>query len=259
MAFESPAAEQAIVDAHARGDADLEEVVVDGCLQIARRHLAAGRIEEAKRLFGMFESSTDERIRCAVLSGLWQADPISTRPRIVQSLESNNAHMRRFATQLVREQTDPEVVKLMARSIPELSDTGRVCLLDAWGGRRDPLARSLAVASLRSSQREVRRAALQALAASGQVEDVSLLLRREKMRTRRSAKLLSEPFAIGPMTVSRPNCSSWRERLQKHPIGSGRCAGTPASWPGPAENNLNRRATACARRCSWHSVQSTRS
>ncbi len=173
----SPSAERAVLGLHAGGHADLQPVVTDACMKIARRHLQSGNLKDAERIFELFTSHAEEQVRCAVLGGLWRAAPSANCDRIVEALSSGDDRMRRFAAELVRQQVDPDVIEQLAEHWPQLPEVGRLCLLSAWSDRDNPSVRSLAIRALDSSVVELCRAALHNLAFSGRSQDVPLLLR----------------------------------------------------------------------------------
>ncbi len=173
--IDSPDAVQAVLAVRAAIAPDLQTVVTDACLRIARRQLAAGQSDEAARILNLLESSDAEQVRCAVLLGLWQAEPSSAHPRLMRALASDNDRLGRFATELVREQADSEMVRQLAGELHELPHPGQVRLLDALSQRRELEVRAVAVKCLQLPQRDLQCAALHALASSGQSEDVELL------------------------------------------------------------------------------------
>jgi HEAT repeat protein len=171
-------AEQAVLDRLRSVTADARSQLVNACLDIAQRHLAAHQGESAARVYQMLEHDPQPQVRWAAFQGLISAQPAQAQQRLIQALSDSapaSEQELRMVGQLIRQTVNAKDVASYAESIGELPIASQVVLLDAIGSVAAPAVRAAALSCLKSDAAALRLTAAKALAKSGQPADVATL------------------------------------------------------------------------------------
>jgi HEAT repeat protein len=94
---------------------------------------------------------------------------------VINALKGEDESMQSMAIALVRDMPGPEVTKVLARELPNLSARGQIQLLSALADRGDRTALSAVIEAAKSKDESVRVAALKAVGDLGDASSVSLL------------------------------------------------------------------------------------
>lgn len=115
-------------------------------------------------------------IGCAIVAwGQTEEPDTETIGIVIDALKGSDESMQSMAIALVREMPGPEVTKVLAKELPNLSVKGQVQLLSALADRGDRTALPAVVVATKSKDQSVRVAALKALGGLGDAASVSLL------------------------------------------------------------------------------------
>lgn len=94
---------------------------------------------------------------------------------VIDALKGNDESMQDMAIALVRDMPGPEVTRVLAKELPNLSVKGQMQLLSALADRGDRTALPAVTAATKAKDESVRVAALKALGSLGDASSVSLL------------------------------------------------------------------------------------
>ncbi len=94
---------------------------------------------------------------------------------VIDALRGNDESMQSMAISLIRDMPGPEVTKVLARELPNLSARGQMQLLSALADRGDRTALPAVIAATKAKDQAVRIAALKAIGDLGDASSVSLL------------------------------------------------------------------------------------
>ena len=160
----------ASVDVHMRDSA---------MLRCAEAFADAGDITQAARVFGyLFDAGSTPSIRAAGYMGLARTLPDRAPELTAAALDSGIPALRGAALRWLRTSPpDPEFTHAIAEWLPQADAEHQALLLHALADRGDPIARPGAVRAVSSDAHTVRTAALEALGALGNADDVPLLIR----------------------------------------------------------------------------------
>jgi HEAT repeat protein len=115
-------------------------------------------------------------ISCAVVStALSEEASNEAIGIIINALKGEDESMQSMAIALVREMSGPEVTKVLAKELPNLSVRGQMQLLSALADRGDRAALPAVIAATKAKDESVRVAALKALGDLGDASSVGLL------------------------------------------------------------------------------------
>jgi HEAT repeat protein len=171
-------ADKAVLEHYRIATAESRPQLVDACLDIAQRHLAAQELEAAANVYLLLEQDIQPQVRWAAFQGLISAQPDQAQQRLIQALsdpDPTGARQLRMVGALIRQTVNEQNVASYAESIAGLPVAGQVVLLDALSSLAAPAVRTAALSSLKSDAAELRLTAAKALAKSGQAADVATL------------------------------------------------------------------------------------
>ncbi len=97
---------------------------------------------------------------------------------VINALKGEDESMQSMAIALVREMPGPEVTKILANELPNLSVKGQMQLLSALADRGDRIALPAVIEATQAKDESVRVAALKAIGDLGDASSVSLLAER---------------------------------------------------------------------------------
>lgn len=129
----------------------------------------------AKEYQQLYKGQVPEIIRIAALKGMVQSDPANAGKILVDVIRKGDPGVGPIAFQLVGEISDRKALDTLTKELPKLSVSGQVQLITALDHKADRTFTSAVVKMTDSSNRDVRNAALKALAALGDKSTVALL------------------------------------------------------------------------------------
>jgi HEAT repeat protein/type 1 glutamine amidotransferase len=182
-------------------DPELHQVWADAYLTCADKALAQRNIRRAfqayQRLYVPAEPVT---IRVAALRGIIAAIPQNGSAHIIDILKGDDRQMQSMVVGLLRDIPGTKMTKAIAAELPNLSVSGQVQLLSALANRGDQSAFPAVLDAVKSSEADVRVAALDALGLLGNASTVDLLAKTaatvtgpEREAARRSLYRLGAP------------------------------------------------------------------
>ncbi len=176
----TPRAAVALVGFQKMAPEALQPAAVDACLTAAGELLAAGQVDAAATIFRhLNQADAPAHVKMAAFQGLVAADPEQAKPRILETLASDNAQTRGLAVRLIAEAPPgAETTKAFAEAYDSLETPAKTALLAALERRGDVAARPTVLKAVESDVIQVRLAAVRALAALGTADDVPLLVKR---------------------------------------------------------------------------------
>lgn len=173
----TPDAVEALRKVHETATPALNAAVAEGLLAAGERLVAVGEAEAAAAIYEeLLAPGEANYVHLGAFRGLAAAKPAEAPQRIVQALKGDDPGLRNLAAQLVAETIDSTVVGRYASVLPELPAAGQVALLRGLANRSDAVARPAVVEAMQSANPEVRIAAVSALGAVGNAENVPLLI-----------------------------------------------------------------------------------
>jgi HEAT repeat protein len=175
-------AAQALLDFYRQAPEETRLLATDACLSMARQRLAMNHLEAAAAIYRMLEDCPLSQVRWAAFQGLVAAEPAQAQTRLLNALNGSpddssaaGDRQRRMVAQLVRETARAETVSSYAQGLASLPIASQIVLLDALSSFSTPAVRTAALDCLTSEDLMLRLSAEKALAACGQVEDLSTL------------------------------------------------------------------------------------
>ena len=118
-------------------------------------------------------------ISCAIVStARSEEQENSALDIVINALKGEDESMQSMAIALVRDMPGPEVTKVLARELPNLSVRGQIQLLSALADRGDKTALPAVVEATKAKDESVRVAALKAVGDLGDASSVGLLAER---------------------------------------------------------------------------------
>jgi HEAT repeat protein len=118
-------------------------------------------------------------ISCAIVStARSEEQENSALDIVINALKGEDESMQSMAIALVRDMPEPEVTKVLARELPNLSVRGQIQLLSALADRGDKTALPAVVEATKAKDESVRVAALKAVGDLGDASSVGLLAER---------------------------------------------------------------------------------
>lgn len=173
----TPDAVDALRKAYKAATRALYGAVAEGLLAAGERLVAGGEADAAAAIYEeLLAPGAANYVHLGAFRGLAAAKPAEAPQRIVQALKGDDPGLRDLAAQLVAETTDSAVVNRYASTLPELPVAGQVALLRGLADRSDAAARPAVVDAMQSANPDVRIAAVSALGAVGDAENVPLLI-----------------------------------------------------------------------------------
>jgi HEAT repeat protein len=135
-----------------------------------RRTAAAAIFEK------LYAADRPIRVRCAALRGLATVRPAETTPEILKALASDSPLFRGLAVSLIKDIPGAEATAQFAAQLSKLPPDGQAALIDALAARQDPAARQAVLEAAKSANDKVALAAIAAIGAIGNAQDVDLLV-----------------------------------------------------------------------------------
>ena len=156
---------------------DSRAAVADAYLMCGDKFLTEGNTKSAMEIYiQMYAPGKPAPIRFAALRGIVAATPEKEAVgMIINVLRGNDEAMQAVAIGLVRGIPGAKIIKAAAAELPNLPVTAQVQLLWALAERGDPAAKPAVINAAKSSEADVRIAALKALGQLGDASSVTLL------------------------------------------------------------------------------------
>ncbi|MBP8131498.1 MAG: HEAT repeat domain-containing protein, partial [Candidatus Hydrogenedentes bacterium] len=168
---------QALSEAAKTAPAPLQAAVLEGLLAAGERMVAAGEQHEAASLYQELAAGEyPAQVRMGAWRGRAYAQPDQTSAWVFAALLGEEDIFRGLAAQVVAETTGEEVTRFYAEGLSRLPAAGQVALLRGLADRGDAVARPAVVKAMESADPEVRLAAVAALGALGNADNVPLLV-----------------------------------------------------------------------------------
>jgi HEAT repeat protein/type 1 glutamine amidotransferase len=165
-------------------DSELYPVWADAYLTCADRALAQRNIRRAiqvyKRLYVPDEPAT---IRIAALRGIIAATPQKGAAHIIDILKGDDRQMQSMVVGLLKDIPGTRMTRAIAAQLPNLPVSGQVQLLSALANRGDQSALPAVLDAVKSSEVDVRVAALSALGSLGNASTADLLAKTAATHT----------------------------------------------------------------------------
>ena len=169
----NPAASEVLTVARKTAHGALRLRVLDASLKCAERFAATGDVARSLQIYEeLLDARYPQAIRLAALRGIVLHRPEKAGALIEKAIQDSSLYVRSGAMQLVREVQSIESVRDIAARINTLPPLSQVQLLSALDDRRDSRVYTAMLDATKSKQPEVREAALQALAKSGNADAV---------------------------------------------------------------------------------------
>lgn len=160
----------------ARGEARLHDVATRAYLRCAQRLAADGQSEVALAIYGeLHKGNEPHHVRRGALLGLMRVGGEKVVPFVVSVLRGEDAQMKAVAVAGIRTMQAKGAAERFAAELPKLEPKVQVLLIGALAGRPDPAIRPAFIAAARSSNAQVRTAAIQALGKTGDAACVLIL------------------------------------------------------------------------------------
>ncbi|MBV9865388.1 MAG: HEAT repeat domain-containing protein [Abitibacteriaceae bacterium] len=154
----------------------LRKNVIDALLLSADRMVHTGNAAPAAAIYQSLYVPTEARgVQIAALRGLVVARGQNSIPVLTTVLSGNDDQMRMIASRLISEVPGTAATQAFAALVPKLPAAGQAALIDELGNRGDVAARAAIVNATRSTDNNVRLAALRALGRLGNATDIALL------------------------------------------------------------------------------------
>ncbi len=214
-------ARKLLVEGRAKGDSELRFAATDAYLRCAEDLVAEGKTKQATVIYKELVSKNETPIiRSAAIKGLADVGGQETVSLVIAALRDENRMVRTTARSCVRTMKGQGVTELFAGELPETSPDEQVLLIGALADRGDAAALPAITAAAKSTNTEVRKAALQAVGKLGDASFVGYLVKvategmssEEKSTAVNSLKLLRgsrvDDTIVKSMQNSQPNVRS---------------------------------------------------
>jgi len=214
-------ARKLLVEGRAKGDSELRFAATDAYLRCAEDLVAEGKTKQATVIYKELVSKNETPIiRGAAIKGLADVGGQETVSLVIAALRDENRMVRTTARSCVRTMKGQGVTELFAGELPETSPDEQVLLIGALADRGDAAALPAITAAAKSTNTEVRKAALQAVGKLGDASFVGYLVKvategmssEEKSTAVNSLKLLRgsrvDDTIVKSMQNSQPNVRS---------------------------------------------------
>ncbi len=173
--------------------------VVDALLRAAEQSLKSGNLREAEATYQELYAPAETRlVRVAALRGLIASRGQGASTLLREVLTGADAELQTAAIRFAGEIPGTETTRAFASLLPQLPASAQVTLLGELGSRGDVAARPAVLEAARSTDADVRAAALRALGRVGDVEDALLLARLAATGGKREAEAAGESLARLP-------------------------------------------------------------
>ena len=172
----TPEAADALFDFRSAVPEAVRPALAEGLLAAGERLAQDGKGELAVSIYQeLFAPSWPMYLRMGALRGLAYAQPNQAPERLIEALGGNEPLFRDVAAQVVAETSGADMTKLYADALPKLPAGGQAALLRGLADREDPTARTAVAQAVHSPDKQVKLAAVKALATLGSAVDVAAL------------------------------------------------------------------------------------
>ena len=165
-----------LMDYLAAAPKETQAAAYDAALELATGLIGADKAAAAGIFEKLYAADRPIRVRCAALKGLAVVRPAETTPEIIKALASESPLFRGLAATLIKDIPGAEATTLFAAQLTKLPPDGQVALIDALAARQDPAARQAILDATKSTDDKVAAAAVAAIGAVGNAQDVGLLV-----------------------------------------------------------------------------------
>jgi HEAT repeat protein len=117
-----------------------------------------------------------EHIQAGAFYGLSYADPKQAPDRLIKALKGNDPLYRGMAAQIIAETSGTKDTKLYSNALSDLPIEGQIALIRGLAGRKDLAARPAIAKAVKSSNKQIKIAAVQSLSVIGSSDDVPILV-----------------------------------------------------------------------------------
>ena len=171
-------AREVLARARAKGGPDLRLAATDAYLRCAEDLVAKGQAEQAAAIYGQLAAEGEAAIvRSAAIKGLADIGGPEVAPTVIEALRDRNRMVRTTAMGCVRTMKGRGVTEMFGAELAKASAGEQVLLIGALADRGDAAALPAITAIGKSTDPEVRRAALHAVGKLGDSSCVGLLIR----------------------------------------------------------------------------------
>jgi HEAT repeat protein len=161
-------ARKALADLRQISPSELERWFTEADLRLAEQSAKAGDRKAAASIYEkLLTTSQSAAVRRGVFAALVRLDKDGGEARILQTLHGRDAVLKPVAIAAVRSLPSANASEKFARELSGLSPEEQVWLIDSLAARADAPARGALIASLGSTDADVRRAAAMALSRVG--------------------------------------------------------------------------------------------
>ena len=174
----APATRAMLEALSSKSEAGLRNAILDGLLASANQDLAEGRRDEATKVFEKLVTiPVPDHVRQAASRGLIASADRSRALELVKTaIQGDDGPAQTAALEMARSLNFHEITRILCESLPKASPPMKVALIEALRQRGDAAAAPSLAAMARSSDREVRVAALTGLGELGYASAVAMLL-----------------------------------------------------------------------------------
>lgn len=176
--IDDPAATEAIAKIKDKATGSLRTKAMDSFLQQADRLLAKGQKDAALSIYKQLSASTEPMpVRVAATRGMIMASGDKTSETVTELLKSTDKQIQTAAISTLRDVAKTDVVKAAAEQLPNLAATQQIQMLTALADCKDRAALPAVLTAAKSSDEQIRIAALNALGILGDPETVDVLVK----------------------------------------------------------------------------------
>ena len=171
-------ARKLLVEGRAKGDSELRFAATDAYLRCAEDLVAEGKTRQATVIYKELVSKNETPIiRSAAIKGLADVGRQETVSLVIAALRDENRMVRTTARSCVRTMKGQGVTELFANELSETSSDEQVLLIGALADRGDAAALPAITVAAKSTNTEVRKAALQAVGKLGDASFIGYLVK----------------------------------------------------------------------------------
>jgi HEAT repeat protein len=154
----------------------LKTVSMDALLKCADTYAKRGKTAKALTIYRKYDNTkVPSTIRTAAIYGILKSDPQNAGNYTIKLLKGKDSAAKEIAIKELRNLDNKSQLKNIAALLPRLSAEHQVQLINALMDIGDPSVKSYILSAVKSKNRDVRVAALQALTTLGNAKDVFLL------------------------------------------------------------------------------------
>ena len=170
-------ARKILVETRDKGSPELRLAATDAYLRCAEHLVAEGKKEQAVVIYKELAGAQEPPfIRGAAIKGLADVGGQDAVPQVVAALRDQDRMVRTTATGCVRTMQGEGITKLFAAELPKMLPDQQVLLIGALADRGDPIALRTITVAAKSSNVDVRKAALDSVGKLGDASSVEFLV-----------------------------------------------------------------------------------